>query len=185
MRAAPRRPLRRRLARRGGPPASSLHAHLRQPLREPGPGVGRRHSLQLAERLVAELAVEARRLKGPGAQEAHLPAAFPGFRFGSTHERAANSAPTRGLVDPDEVDEEPVPETQADESAEELAPGASHGQHHADVFEGADALQVESEKPLADLVRGLVQPLRLEYDLRRHVRSGIIADRYYPGRRRQ
>jgi len=58
--------------------------------------------------------------------------------------------------------------TQADQSAEERARGVPRRKHHADILERADALLVESEKPIADLVRDLVRLLRLERDLRVH-----------------
>src|SRR6185295_13871888 len=150
---------------------TSLCVQLLQPLREPRARVARRHSLQLAERLVPELPVILRRLKREGAEEADLPALFPGLCFRSLHERRSDSLPARRLVDPEQLDEQAIPEAEADQSTDELVVRATRGEYHAHIVEGPRALLVECKEPVADLVRGLLHPLRLECDPRFHAQS--------------
>src|SRR5262249_61804186 len=137
-----------------------------QPLCEPEARMARRHSLQLAKRLVAQARVELGRLEGESAQEADFPASLSRLRFRRLHESGSDSLTAYRLVDPEQLDEQPVPEAQADQSADELARLGSRGQDNADIVEGARALLVESEEAVADLVRELVELLRLERDLR-------------------
>src|SRR4051812_21159060 len=110
-----------------------------------------RHSLQLAERLVSQAAVILGRLKRKGAEEADFPALFPRFGFGCLHERRSDSLPARRLVDPEQLDEQSIPEPQADQSADERALRVARGEHDAHIVEGTGALLVECKEPLADL----------------------------------